>query len=90
MPYGSGLFALWLMTSAGLAPGQPQAAADRPNAEYYFLLGRYYEGTGKMDDAVAALKEAIGLAPANASGPCRRQGLFRTKRPKRSRLPKTP
>jgi tetratricopeptide (TPR) repeat protein len=70
MPFGSGLLALWLVTSAGLAEqAQPPSAPDAahaPDAEYYFLLGRYFEGAGKLDEAVAALKQAIALAPTLA------------------------
>jgi tetratricopeptide (TPR) repeat protein len=69
MLYGSGLLAVWLVTSAGLAQAQPpapSAVASQPDAEYYFLLGRYLEGGGKIDEAAAALKQAVALAPALA------------------------
>jgi tetratricopeptide (TPR) repeat protein len=68
MPYGSGLLAFWLFTSAGLAPVQTPApaAATQGDAEYYFLLGRYLEGKGNLDDAAAALKQAIALSPGHA------------------------
>lgn len=46
--------------------GLPQPPADAPNASYYFLLGRYLEGGGKIDDAVAAFKKAIALEPESA------------------------
>jgi tetratricopeptide (TPR) repeat protein len=42
------------------APAPPQAAAD---AGYFFLLGRHLESQGKIDEAVAAHKKAISLAP---------------------------
>jgi tetratricopeptide (TPR) repeat protein len=70
MPYGSGLlFALWLLAPPSQPPAQvptPPAADTAADAEYYFLLGRYLEGNGKLDDAVTALKQAIALAPRNA------------------------
>ena len=46
------------------SPGQPPA--DAPNASYYFLLGRYLEGGGKIDEAVAAFRKAIALEPDSA------------------------
>ena len=69
MPCGSGLLAFWLLTSAGLTTPQtpaPAAADTSADAEYYFLLGRHLEGSGKLDEALAALKQAITLAPKNA------------------------
>jgi len=66
MVYGSGLLAVWLMASAGLTQTQPPAqtaASNQPDAGYYFLLGRYLESSGKIDEAAAALKQAIALAP---------------------------
>ena len=39
---------------------------DQGDAKYYFLLGRYLEGAGKVDDAVAALRRAIDLEPKSA------------------------
>jgi tetratricopeptide (TPR) repeat protein len=62
MLYGPALLALSLLA----APAQTAGAADAPNAEYYFLVGRYLEGAGKTDEAIAALKHAIELAPHNA------------------------
>jgi tetratricopeptide (TPR) repeat protein len=43
-----------------------QPAADEGLPTYYFLLGRYLEGEGKIDEAAAALRKAIQLAPASA------------------------
>ena len=70
---GAGLLAFWLLASAAQTPVQapvqvpaPVPADKSADAEYYFLLGRYYEGSGKLDDAEAALKQAIALAPKNA------------------------
>jgi tetratricopeptide (TPR) repeat protein len=52
------------------AGAQPPASVDQWNetadASYYFLLARFYEGEGKVDDAVAALKQAIAVDPKSA------------------------
>lgn len=69
MVHGAGLLAVWLITSAAQAqiqPPAPPAAASQPDAAYYFLLGRYLEGSGKIDEAAAALKQAVALTPALA------------------------
>jgi len=46
------------------------------DAKYYFVLGRYLEGAGKVDDAVAALKKAIQLEPASAEPRAELAGLY--------------
>lgn len=53
-----------------------QGRSDRPSTgagqrdeglpAYYFLLGRYLEGEGKIDEAVAAFRKAIELDPGSA------------------------
>jgi tetratricopeptide (TPR) repeat protein len=52
------------------APARPaQAASDQggpEDAPYYFLLGRYLEGGGKIDEAIAAFRKAIDLDPRSA------------------------
>lgn len=53
-----------LSLALGGAP-RPQPP-DSPNASYYFLLGRYLEGGGKIDDAIVAFKKAIELEPGSA------------------------
>jgi tetratricopeptide (TPR) repeat protein len=45
-------------------PPQPAAAGELPT--YYFLLGRFLEGEGKIDEAAAALRKAAELDPASA------------------------
>ncbi len=50
-----------------------QAGAD---ATYYFLLGRYLEGGGKIDEAVAALRQAIALEPSTAEPRAELAGLY--------------
>src|SRR3954447_21726399 len=50
-------------------PARPAAQSAGQRAEeptYYFLMGRYLEGAGKVDEAVAAFKKAIELDPASA------------------------
>lgn len=49
------------------------SAADAP---YYFLLGRYLEGGGKIDEAVAALRTAIALDPLSAEPRAELAGLY--------------
>jgi tetratricopeptide (TPR) repeat protein len=50
---------------ARAAGGQTGAqSAETPG--YYFLLGRHLESDGKIDEAIAAHKKAIELAPASA------------------------
>ncbi len=43
-----------------------QEPADQGLPTYYFLLGRYLEGEGKIDEAAAALRKAIDLDPKSA------------------------
>lgn len=43
-----------------------QGSKDEALPTYYFLLGRYLEGEGKIDEAVAALRKAIALDPKSA------------------------
>lgn len=72
---------LTLVLGAGLAV--PQAAAAQtpvPAAEggagYYFLLGRHLEDEGKIDDAIAAHRQAIALAPDSAEIRAELAGLY--------------
>ena len=49
------------------AGAQPSSAAPAgEQATYYFLMGRYLEGGGKVEEAVAAFKKAIELDPSSA------------------------
>ena len=48
----------------GPAAQQPPAAAADP--AYYFLMGRHYEGTGEIEKAVEAHKQAIAASPESA------------------------
>ena len=46
-------------------PARPQPAAPELPT-YYFLLGRFLEGEGKIDEAAAALRKAADLDPKSA------------------------
>ena len=48
------------------APQGSRTLEGPDDAPYYFLLGRYLEGAGKVDEAVAALRKAIELDPKSA------------------------
>lgn len=50
--------------AAAAQPARPAAAPELPT--YYFLLGRFLEGEGKIDAAAAALRKAAALDPASA------------------------
>src|SRR5215471_7913072 len=54
---------------------QSQAPPDG-DAKYYFLLGRHLEGDGKVEEAVAAFKQAIALEPASAELRAELAGLY--------------
>jgi tetratricopeptide (TPR) repeat protein len=54
----------------------PQASADPGLPTYYFLLGRYLEGEGKVDEAAAALRQAIDLDPKSAEPRAELAALF--------------
>ena len=45
-------------------------------ATYYFLLGRYLEGNGKIDEAVTALRKAIALEPKSAEPRAELAGVY--------------
>jgi tetratricopeptide (TPR) repeat protein len=71
----------------GVAPAQRPAAAAHPpspeeqwteksDASYYFLLARFYEGEGKVDQAVAALKQGIAIDPGSAEVRAELAGLY--------------
>ena len=59
------LLAVLLSVALASPAGQPtEPFADGPS--YYFMLGRHLEGEGKLDEAIAAHKQAIALAPGSA------------------------
>ena len=47
-------------------PSTPRPAEERELPTYYFLLGRFLEGEGKVDEAAAALRKAAELDPKSA------------------------
>ena len=56
---------------SGVATASPQRTpppSPEAPAAYYFMLGRHLESTGKVDEAIAALKHAIALAPDQCGG----------------------
>jgi tetratricopeptide (TPR) repeat protein len=64
----SAVLVLSLAQAPGLAPQRApaQGAPEQGLPTYYFLLGRYLEGEGKVDEAAAALRKAIDLDPKSA------------------------
>ena len=54
----------------------PAAPAGQDGASYYFILGRHLESEGKLDDAIAAHKQAIALAPDVAELHAELAGLY--------------
>jgi tetratricopeptide (TPR) repeat protein len=66
-------------TGGQAAPAQEpaaQATKDEGLPAYYFLLGRYLEGEGKIDEAADALKKAIQLDPSSAEPRAELAGLY--------------
>jgi tetratricopeptide (TPR) repeat protein len=83
----SNLLSVSLCLALSIAPGTGAQAAppQRPAAQatkdeglpaYYFLLGRYLEGEGKIDEAAEALKKAIALDPSSAEPRAELAGLY--------------
>ena len=69
------------LLSAPAAPAAAQAAQTTSGpadggAGYYFLLGRHLESEGKIDEAIAAHRKAIELAPASAELRAELAGLY--------------
>jgi tetratricopeptide (TPR) repeat protein len=62
-----------------IAPASAQSAAAPPGGEtagYYFLLGRHLENAGKIDEAIAAHRKALGIAPQSAELYAELAGLY--------------
>jgi tetratricopeptide (TPR) repeat protein len=56
-----------LVLCLSMAPVQSvQPAQPQESPEYYFLMGRYLEGAGKVDAALASFRKAIELDPKSA------------------------
>ena len=51
---------------AAVQPPPAKVAPAGEEASYYFLMGRHLEGTGKIDEAVAAFRKASELDPTSA------------------------
>jgi tetratricopeptide (TPR) repeat protein len=66
-------FALCLSLASQAPAATPQIPED---ATYYFLLGRYLEGNGKIDEAIAALRKAIALEPKSAEPRAELAGIY--------------
>lgn len=64
-----------IILSVSLATQAP-AAQPPEDAAYYFLLGRHLEGSGKIDEAVAAFRKAIALEPKSAEPRAELAGLY--------------
>ena len=58
------------------APGAARTGSTTEDPAYYFILGRHLEGEGKLDEAIAAHKQAIALAPASAELRAELAGLY--------------
>ena len=64
------------LAATASAGQQRPPAGDQGDAGYYFLLGRHLEGDGKVDEAIAAIKQAIALAPGSAELRAELAGLY--------------
>lgn len=72
-------FLLFLLILAGTAaPAAAQAPASAPagDAGYYFLLARHLENSGQIDEALAALRAAMGIEPRSAELRAELAGLY--------------
>jgi tetratricopeptide (TPR) repeat protein len=66
-----------LCLAIAIAPSTQVPKDQGPeDAGYYFLLGRYLEGSGKIDEAVAALRKAMALDPKSAELRAELAGLY--------------
>ena len=83
----SNLLSVSLCLALSIAPGTgdqaappqgpaAQATKDEGLPAYYFLLGRYLEGEGKIDEAAEALKKAIQLDPSSAEPRAELAGIY--------------
>jgi tetratricopeptide (TPR) repeat protein len=65
-----------LLAHAPAATQQSTAPPIDATPGYFFLLGRHLEGAGKIDDAIAAHRRAIELAPESAEVRAELAGLY--------------
>ena len=64
-----------LVPAAAGAQASSSGQTD-PDAAYYFLLGRRFENERKIDEAIAAHKKAVELAPTSAEVQAELAGLY--------------
>jgi tetratricopeptide (TPR) repeat protein len=57
-------------------PASAVAGSPQDGAAYYFILGRHLEGEGKLEEAIAAHKQAIALEPGSAELRAELAGLY--------------
>jgi tetratricopeptide (TPR) repeat protein len=74
------LVVLVVLTMAGSVfpahASQPSTAASDADATYYFMLGRYLESQGKIEEAITAHKQAIAAEPKSAGLRAELAGLY--------------
>ena len=70
------ILVLVLLMSAAPVAAQPAATPAADGASYYFLLARRFESTGDIEKSVAALKQALTLAPESAELRAELAGLY--------------
>lgn len=70
------IFIVALLTHAPAVAQPPAASPIDATAGYFFLLGRHLESQGKIDDAIAAHRRAIELAPDSAEVRAELAGLY--------------
>lgn len=64
------------VTPALAAAQAPKASAPAGDAGYYFLLARHLENSGKIDEAIAALRTAMTIEPRSAELRAELAGLY--------------
>lgn len=72
-------FVLFLLIGAAtpvLAAQEAPVSPPSGDAGYYFLSARHFEGTGKIDDAIAALRKAMAIEPGSAELRAALAGLY--------------
>jgi tetratricopeptide (TPR) repeat protein len=65
-----------LLTAPGAQAAPRTASVQGDTAGYYFLMGRHLENEGRIDEAIAAHRKAIELAPKAAEPHGELAGLF--------------
>lgn len=71
-----GLLLVAFLTVLAPAPAAAQVSAPTETATYYFMMGRYLENEGRIEEAIAAHRKAIELAPDAAEPYGELAGLF--------------